>query len=197
MDDHFTTPNRLRDKHRNLDALVKICLETNEDPLVLAAEAGVSPSALIRALPRSFLQQFLPPHADAASLPLQDILIRLASNHALDVAVTSVVGQELDARTMVSMSKDILDRASVVGHKTPPLQSRITLNDESLAKLAELERAFAQQQVPPGTIAPEFQSFHRIGNGSLSEEERLMASQEGWNGPVHPVVRDLDFDKDD
>ena len=95
------------------------------------------------------------------------------------------------------MSKDILDRASIIGHKLPPAVSRISLNDESLAKLAELERAFANSQLPPGTIPDQFSAFHRIGNGSLSEEERLMQSQEGWNGPVHPVVRDLDFDKDD
>lgn len=190
-DGSYQSPRGVRDRYRNLADLVAIALETGEDPLILAQSAGVSPSALVRALPAAFLARFIP--AGVEFMTPQEILLKLASNHALDVAVLGMLDESVDAKTRVVLSRDLMDRTSLVGAKKTTPARNIQLSDQALAKLLELEKLFTTAGYDPETIPQDFAAFHRVAGG-VSEEERKDNTQEGWPGPVLPAVRNLEFD---
>jgi hypothetical protein len=187
MAEEFKTPRNARDRYRNLSALVHIIEETGEDPLVIAHSAGVSPYALIRALPADLLSRLVP--SGTEGLSTADIMLKLAGNHALDVAVESIVDPTLDVKTRVTMARDLMDRTSLVGQKQRPTQSVLTISDDSLSKLAQLERQFTNMTIPD-----EYSTFHKTGGKHEGEDENADEKAEAWTGPKMPDIRDLDHD---
>lgn len=199
----FARPTELRDRFRNLSAVVEIALQSQEDPIVLAHACGVSPSALIRALPRKYLVHFVP---DAERMSVQEIVLALAANHALDAAVEGLVSGMVDAKSTLVTARDVMDRVSLLGTKKVQPSRRLELTDETLAKFLELEKVFTQQGLADGQIAPEFANFqkthtqgHRDGDGGGSGQEKEGADQvlqraaatEAWLRKPQPEIREL------
>lgn len=191
MDTSFVRPHDPRGRHSKLEQLVALALATDEDPLVLAQSAGVSPMAFIRALPAEHLTKFIP--GGVAHLSPQDILLKLASNHALDTAVQGLMDEAIDAKTRVILARDLMNRGSLVGAKHAPPATRVELSDDSLAKLVELERMFTNQGLAPDTMPAELEVFHRVTKGGGGVEDGRQQA-EAWEGPVLPEVKSLDFD---
>ena len=195
MPSEFLIPQGLRDRHTKLQNLVRIAVETGEDPLILAQSAGVSPSAFVRALPAEVLAKFIP--GGVERLTTQEIMLKLAANHALDVAVQGIIDPAIDAKTKVILARDMMDRGSLVGAKKAAPTSNVQLSDQSLAKLVELERAFHGSGLAPDVIPDAFQPFHRSGKGGGADAvDGRTVDPEAWAGPDLPVVRSLDFDLD-
>lgn len=199
----FKKPVELRDRFRNLEAVVQIALETNEDPIVLASASGVSPSALIRALPRKYLTQFV---ANAEGMSIQEVILALAANHALDVAVEGLVSREVDAKSTLVTARDVMDRVSLLGAKKVAPTRRLELPDETIQKFLELERVFTQTGLANGEIAPEFADFqkthtqgHRDRDGGRGKEEKethdqilqRAAEKESWARKQEPQIREI------
>jgi hypothetical protein len=192
----FQKPTELRDRFRNLAAVVEIALKTGEDPIVLASAAGVSPSALVRALPRPYLAQFVP---DAEAMSYQEILLALAANHALDAAVEGLVSGAVDVKSTLVTARDVMDRVSLMAAKKSTAPRRLTLTDETITKFLELEKVFTAQGLTNGQIAPEFADFqktHAQGHGggtATAEDDRLAraARHEAWARKPEPEIREL------
>lgn len=197
----FQSPIDARDRYRNLDDLVRLVVESGEDPLVVARSCGVSPSALVAALPRSYVARFVP---NAESLSPGELMLRLASPHALDTTIEAILDPHEESRTRMVLARDILSRNSLVGQKTAPASSRITLSDESLKKLVELEQAFLNSPASPQEIAPQFRPFHKVSDNQADStklhddllhtpigEDTLL---ESWSAPNKKQVRDLEFE---
>lgn len=191
----FRIPQDLRDRHTKLQHLVRIAVETGEDPLILAQSAGVSPSAFVRALPPEVLAKFIP--GGTQHLTTQEIILKLAANHALDVAVQGIIDPAIDAKTKVILARDMMDRGSLVGAKKAAPSSLVQLSEQSLHKLIELERAFHGSGLAPDVIPDAFTPFHRSGKGGREDVvDGRTVDPEAWAGPDLPVVRSLEFDLD-
>ena len=192
----FRKPTELRDRFRNLERVVEIALKTGEDPIVLAAASGVSPSALVRALPRAYLVQFVP---DAAAMSTQEVVLALAANHALDVAVEGLVSGMVDAKSSLVTARDVMDRVSLLGTKKATGTRRLELTEETMTKFVQLEQLFTAKGLANGEIAPEFAEFQKnqtrgVGRGgSASEDEQLAraAQEEAWARKPEPEIREL------
>jgi hypothetical protein len=197
----FQKPTELRDRFRNLGAVVEIALNTGEDPIVLASASGVSPSALVRALPRAYLAQFVP---DAEAMSYQEILLALAANHALDAAVEGLVSGAVDVKSTLVTARDVMDRVSLMTAKKSTAPRRLSLTNETITKFLELEKVFTEQGLTNGQIAPEFSAFvqtktRSAGDGTESqkdagqEDERLAraARHEAWARKPEPEIREL------
>lgn len=197
----FQSPIDARDRYRNLDDLVRLVIDSGEDPLVVARSCGVSPSALVAALPRSYVSRFVP---NCESLSPGELMLRLASPHALDATIDALLDPHEESRTRIVLAKDVLSRNSLVGQKTAPASSRITLSEDSLRKLVELEQAFLSSPAAPQEIAPEFRSFHKVPESAAPLHDHFVehanitpgedAILESWSAPNKKQVRDLEFE---